>query len=197
MYDFEMPFKAVADFDRLQPKRKAVGFFAAKRAFDIVVSILLLPILIIAAIALLVLNPYFNRGPLFYVQTRMGQHCKAFKVLKFRSMTDVPVIARGADDPLELDRITRLGHFLRKSRVDELPQIFNVLRGQMSLIGPRPDFFHHARRYVRTIPGYKERHSVRPGISGLAQTALGYAEGNAARVAKARADLYYIEHASL
>ena len=92
--------------------------------------------------------------------------------------------------------VTRLGAVLRKTRLDELPQILNVLRGDMSLIGPRPDCFHHARKFVRVVPGYRERHNVRPGISGLAQVTFGYAQGVDATVAKVNADLHYIRNAS-
>jgi lipopolysaccharide/colanic/teichoic acid biosynthesis glycosyltransferase len=173
-----------------------VGFRAAKRLFDIICSVLLLPILALSAIAVFILNPFYNAGPLFFVQTRMGRDCKPFQALKFRSMRVAPVIERGADSPLETDRITRLGGFLRKSRIDELPQILNVLRGDMSLIGPRPDYFDHAVEYLERIPGYRERHAVRPGISGLAQTELGYIEGMDATRRKVAADLYYITHAS-
>jgi lipopolysaccharide/colanic/teichoic acid biosynthesis glycosyltransferase len=127
----------------------------------------------------------------------MGQDCQGFRAVKFRTMTDVESVARRADDPLEHDRITPLGYFLRKSRIDELPQILNVLVGQMSLIGPRPDFFDHALVYLDVVPGYRERHSMKPGISGLAQTELGYVEGLAATERKAAVDLYYIRNASL
>jgi len=106
-------------------------------------------------------------------------------------------LSRGADDPLESSRISRFGNLIRRSRVDELPQLINVLKGDMSLIGPRPDFFHHARKYVRQVPGYRNRHLVRPGISGLAQTEIGYVEGAEATAAKVRADIYYINNACL
>jgi lipopolysaccharide/colanic/teichoic acid biosynthesis glycosyltransferase len=170
-------------------------FQTFKRSFDIAFSILLLPMLCLTALCLVVLNPFFNRGPLLYIQPRMGRDCRAFPAMKFRSMLPAANIARGANDPLETHRITTLGQFLRKSRLDELPQVLNVLRGDMSLIGPRPDYFHHARYYLRVIPGYRARHRVRPGISGLAQTQLGYAAGLDATAAKVRADLYYIENA--
>nr|WP_281242702.1 sugar transferase [Citreimonas salinaria] len=169
----------------------------AKRSFDVVVSILLLPLLLICAVALLALNPFYNRGPLFFLQTRMGRNCKPFKAIKFRSMRPAERLSRGADGPLDADRITPLGSFLRKTRIDELPQIINVLRGDMSLIGPRPDYFSHARRYLREIPGYKSRHVVRPGISGLAQTELGYAVGIEATRRKVQADLYYITNTNM
>lgn len=84
---------------------------------------------------------------------------------------------------------------MRKTRIDELPQILNVLKGEMSLIGPRPDFYEHACVFVTTIPRYAERHVVRPGISGLAQVDLGYAVGSTATRKKVEKDLHYIQHA--
>jgi len=107
-------------------------------------------------------------------------------------MRPVHRILRGPDDPLEADRITRLGQLLRRSRIDELPQFLNVLAGHMSFIGPRPDYWDHAKHYLDTIPGYRQRHVVRPGITGLAQVDGGYAEGVDATVLKTRHDLRYI-----
>jgi lipopolysaccharide/colanic/teichoic acid biosynthesis glycosyltransferase len=155
----------------------------------------LLPILISAAIAIILLNPFLNRGPLLFFQKRMGRNCLPFYAIKFRSMTKVAEIIRAHDDPIELDRITWLGRFMRKTRIDKLPQILNVLKGEMSLIGPRPDFYEHACVFVTTIPGYAERHVVRPGISGLAQVDLGYAVGSTATRKKVEKDLHYIQHA--
>jgi lipopolysaccharide/colanic/teichoic acid biosynthesis glycosyltransferase len=172
------------------------GYLVGKRVFDIVMSILLLPVLGLVAFGLLVFNPFFNRGPLLFIQTRMGKGCVPFRALKFRSMIEVDMVARRHDDPLEEDRITALGRFLRKSRLDELPQVFNVLKGEMSLIGPRPDYHEHALVFLEVVPGYRERHAMRPGISGLAQTELGYIEGTAATARKAAVDLHYIRHAS-
>ena len=171
-------------------------FWRAKRLADIVVSLCLLPAVAIVAFALLLLNRRYNRGPLLYRQTRMGQDLAPFTAIKFRSMQPAPAVTRAVDDPIEADRITPLGRILRKSRIDELPQVINVLRGEMSLIGPRPDYFDHARQYVAQIPEYRLRHLVRPGISGLAQVTLGYAEGLDATRAKATADLAYIRNAS-
>lgn len=197
MYDLAAAqdhFRDAMPLDQARPRRRV--FFGCKRAFDLVVSLLLLPLLVICAVTLLVLNPFHNQGPLFFVQTRMGRNCKPFKAIKFRSMRPADRVARGADGPLDEERITPLGRFMRKSRIDELPQILNVLRGDMSLIGPRPDYFSHARRYVREIPGYRARHMVRPGISGLAQTELGYAVGIEATRRKVQADLFYIANTS-
>lgn len=166
-------------------------FWKVKRAFDIGFSLLLLVPFLFCAVVLCILNPFWNKGALFYRQTRMGQDCKPFTAIKFRSMREEKV-TRGADEPIEAHRITTLGHFLRRSRFDELPQILNVLRGSMSLIGPRPDYFIHAKAYLRQIPEYRARHVVRPGISGLAQVDVGYVESFEGTRAKVDADLRYI-----
>ena len=171
-------------------------FWRTKRAVDIVASLLMLPALAFFALALLVLNRKFNHGPVFFRQQRMGQNLQPFTAIKFRSMQPAKTITRSVDDPIETHRITTLGRVLRKTRIDELPQIINVLRGEMSLIGPRPDYFEHAREYLTMIPEYRDRHLIRPGISGLAQVTLGYAEGIDATRAKATADLAYIRNAS-
>ncbi len=183
--------------DAISNRRFSLYSSFVKPLSDAALSLLLLPVLMVCTVLLMMLNPFFNKGPLFFVQTRMGRDCKAFKAIKFRTMRPTGRVVRGADDPLERDRITPLGHVLRRSRIDELPQILNVLRGEMSLIGPRPDFFHHARRYVRTVPGYRRRHAVRPGISGLAQTDLGYTATTDATRLKVRLDLHYVQNQSL
>jgi lipopolysaccharide/colanic/teichoic acid biosynthesis glycosyltransferase len=170
-------------------------FWFFKRVFDVVVSLALVPALVTTALALVVLNPFFNRGSLFFVQERMGKHCKPFRAIKFRTMVHVAEIVRSHDDPIEMDRITVLGKFLRNSRLDEVPQIINVLKGDMSLIGPRPDYYRHASYFLEHVAGYRERHMVRPGISGLAQVNLGYAVGIEATAAKVNADTYYLANA--
>ena len=168
------------------------SFRIAKRAFDLVVAIAALPLILLTALVLLAINPVWNAGPLFFLQTRMGRDCRPFRAVKFRTMRPANRIMRGPDDPLEADRITPLGQFLRRSRIDELPQFFNILAGHMSLIGPRPDYWDHATHYLDSIPAYRQRHMVRPGITGLAQVDGGYAEGIDATVEKTRHDLRYI-----
>ncbi|MDA7963534.1 sugar transferase [Ruegeria sp.] len=176
---------------------RPVGFLVVKRGMDIGISLLLVPVLAGLAVLLLILNPVLNRGPVLFVQIRMGQGCKPFVAYKFRSMTPNLGKTRRPFDPVENSRITRLGCLLRRSRIDELPQIINVLKGEMSLIGPRPDYIHHARHYRRHIPGYRARHRVRPGISGLAQVEVGYAHSSDAVAAKVRADIRYINNPGL
>lgn len=170
-------------------------FWRMKRLVDVGGALLLLPLLGGFAFLLLIANPWLNRGSLFFQQERMGRRCEPFTMIKFRSMRTTTTETRAADGALETDRITPLGTVLRKTRIDELPQILNVLRGEMSLIGPRPDHFSHASDYLGQIPEYRARHAVRPGIGGLAQVTIGYAQGMAATRAKAAADIAYIENA--
>ncbi|WP_191287501.1 sugar transferase [Aliiroseovarius zhejiangensis] len=171
------------------------GFAIGKRVFDVLFCLLLLPILIAVGVILLILNSAYNPGPVLFMQPRMGRNCIPFMAYKFRTMTPSSR-RRRANDPLEDDRITGLGAALRQSRLDELPQIINVLRGEMSLIGPRPDCYDHAVTFLNDVPGYKERHVVLPGISGFAQTEIGYVEGIAATARKVEADLHYIANRS-
>jgi len=169
-------------------------FWINKRIFDIFLSILLLPLLLIIGSILLILNPFFNSGELFFIQKRMGKNCEFFFAIKFRSMTHIKEITRKYDDPIETNRITPLGRILRKMRIDELPQIMNVLKGDMSLIGPRPDYYIHALEYLKNVKGYRERHTVRPGITGLSQIRLGYVESLDAITKKVSIDNYYIQN---
>ena len=171
-------------------------FWINKRIFDIILSLLLLPLLFIIGIVLLVFNLFFNQGRLFFIQKRMGKNCEVFFAIKFRTMTHVKEITRKCDDPIETNRITPLGKVLRKMRIDELPQILNVLKGDMSLIGPRPDYYEHALEYLENVEGYRERHAVRPGITGLSQIRLGYVETLEATSKKTSIDNYYIQNIS-
>ncbi len=168
-----------------------------KSAFDLFLSIMLLVPLTVTTLVLLVFNPFFNRGSLLFLQERMGRDCQPFTAIKFRTMRPEDNTQRGAFDTLEVDRISRFGLFLRRTRLDELPQIINVLRGEMSLIGPRPDSYAHAQVYLKTVPDYADRHQVLPGISGLAQTEIGYVDGLDGIHHKVRADLDYIANADL
>ena len=169
-------------------------FWISKRLFDVIISVLLLPLLFIISIFLLFLNPLYNSGRLVFIQERMGKNCKAFFAIKFRTMSPIEEITRKYDEPIELDRITPLGRILRRMRIDELPQILNVLRGDMSLIGPRPDYYAHALEYLKNVEGYYDRHIVRPGITGLSQVTLGYVESLDLISKKVSIDNYYIQN---
>jgi len=169
-------------------------FWINKRLFDLVISIFLLPLLFIISIFLLFLNPLYNPGRLVFVQERMGINCENFFAIKFRTMSPIKEITRKYDEPIELDRITPLGNILRRMRIDELPQILNVLKGEMSLIGPRPDYYVHALEYLKNVEGYTERHAIRPGITGLSQVSLGYVDNLETISKKVSIDNYYIQN---
>lgn len=193
--DIAVSPRALPPAGRWRRRRAAPGFLVAKRSLDLLLALLAMPLVAVASLALVACNPIWNPGPLLYAQKRMGRGCLPFRALKFRTMRVVPSVTRGPDDPLETDRITPLGHFLRRTRIDELPQFLNVLVGQMSVVGPRPDYWDHAIHYMDVIPGYRQRHALRPGITGLAQVDGGYAEGIEATVLKTRHDLRYLEAA--
>jgi len=171
-------------------------FWINKRLFDILVALLLIPVLLVFSVILPFFNILFNRGSLFFIQDRMGKECSVFSAIKFRTMVPTKEITRKYNDPIETNRITSLGKILRKCRIDELPQILNVLKGEMSLIGPRPDCYTHALEYLKSINGYRERYTIRPGITGLSQVRLGYAEGLEATEKKVEVDNYYIKNIS-
>ena len=169
-----------------------------KRIFDVCASLVLLvaalPILLIVAVLVKIESP----GPIFYRQERVGLNGQPFMLLKFRSMrTDAEADGVPRWAAVNDSRITRLGNFIRKTRIDEIPQIFNVLKGEMSFIGPRPERPFFVDQLVDAIPYYLERHRVKPGISGWAQ--LNYPYGASIEDAKEKFqfDLYYIKNYSL
>jgi lipopolysaccharide/colanic/teichoic acid biosynthesis glycosyltransferase len=139
-----------------------------------------------------------DRGPLFYEQERVGRGDDTFKVLKFRSMGvhaekgGKPQWAQ-QNDP----RVTRVGNFIRKVRIDELPQIVNVFKGEMSFVGPRPERPYFVEQLSEDIPFYKVRHSIKPGITGWAQVRYGYGATVEDAVQKLQYDLYYVKNNSL
>jgi len=167
-------------------------FLILKRSFDVIFSLCSLPLLLAVCFVFLCLNPFWNPGSLFFFQRRMGQNRQGFTILKFRSMTGDRSIERGANDPLEKSRITPLGHWMRQTKVDELPQILNVLVGQMSLIGPRPEVFSFAETYRDAIPGYGIRETVKPGLSGYAQVTQGYTDSIEMAREKTKLDTFYV-----
>jgi len=169
-----------------------------KRMMDIFISLLLLlissPILIISAVAIKI----DSEGPVLFKQERLGQNGKPFKVLKFRSMIKDAEKYTGPvwsqkDDP----RVTKLGKFVRKARIDEIPQMVNVLKGEMSLVGPRPEREFFVEKLSKEIPYYKRRLKVRPGITGWAQIKHKYDESIEDVKIKLRYDLFYIENMSI
>ncbi len=169
-------------------------FAGTKFAFDRSIGLMAVPVVALVSLVLLALNPFLNPGPLFYAQIRMGKRGRPFVMYKFRSMLPAERVVRHHGDGVEDSRITPLGRILRKHRIDELPNLLNVLRGNMSVIGPRPDAWSHARHYQKTIPDYARRHGVRPGISGLAQVKSGYTDCADSTRLKVAHDLEYIHN---
>lgn len=171
---------------------------AIKRLFDISVSLLLfvvtLPILLLAMLAIVI----ESGRPVFYRQERVGQGGHPITVLKLRSMRQD---AEGDGKPrwagTNDDRITRVGRFIRKTRIDELPQLINVLRGDMSFVGPRPERPFFVRQLIAEIPYYDVRHSVKPGITGWSQVCYPYGASVEDAIAKLEYDLYYVKNHSL
>lgn len=151
-----------------------------------------LPIMLITAILIKLENP----GPALFIQHRVGQGGKPFRIYKFRSMTIRPENAESKFATQEEARITKIGKVIRKSRIDELPQFFNVLKGEMALIGPRPEQESFVKQFEQEIPFYGYRHMVKPGITGWAQTVQGYADDTSSTREKLAHDLYYIKHFS-
>ena len=166
-----------------------------KRTFDIVVSLglllLTLPLLVLTACLIKLESP----GPIFYHQARVGLHGRVFTILKFRSMrVDAETDGRPRWAAQEDPRITRVGAVIRKLRIDELPQILNVLRGDMSFVGPRPERPFFVAKLTAAIPYYAERHSVRPGITGWAQINFPYGASTEDARRKLTYDLYYVKN---
>ncbi len=166
-----------------------------KRVLDLgiasVIGLLSLPLL--PVIALLIRR---DGGPALFRQPRVGEGGRPFTLYKLRTMrVDAAAAAQWAslDDP----RITRIGHFLRKSHLDELPQLWNVLKGDMSLVGPRPEQPEFVDRLERSVPFYQRRHMLRPGITGWAQVRCGYAGSDVGSAWKLCHDLYYLKHRSM
>lgn len=185
-------------FGSLVPAR---GYFHLKTAIDALTSLLalplILPIMLVAAIAILI----DDGGPVFFRQRRIGHRGTPFRVLKFRTMRADPRLiegdARKAAMTGDFDpRITRVGGFLRKTRIDELPQVWNILKGEMSWIGPRPEAEVLSHWYVGEIPFYRYRHVVKPGVSGWAQTNQGHVAEVEDIHRKLQYDFYYIKYFS-
>ncbi|MGI4718198.1 MAG: TIGR03013 family XrtA/PEP-CTERM system glycosyltransferase [Janthinobacterium lividum] len=169
-----------------------------KRTFDLVCSTLILaltfPLMLLAAL----LVKMEDRGPVFYSQERVGKDGKTFFVHKFRSMrVDAEKAGKpqwaAQNDP----RVTRFGNFMRKTRIDELPQILNVFKGEMSFVGPRPERPYFVEQLIEVVPYYNVRHSVKPGITGWAQVRYGYGSSAEDALQKLQYDLYYVKNNSL
>jgi exopolysaccharide biosynthesis polyprenyl glycosylphosphotransferase len=168
-----------------------------KRLLDIILAsfllLLSLPVLAITALAI----KLESEGKIIYKQKRTGLHNQEFEILKFRSMR-ADAEKNGAQWSSKADqRITRVGNFIRKTRIDELPQLVNVLKGEMSVIGPRPEREIFIKELEKVIPFYRCRHLIKPGITGLSQVSLGYGSSVSDAVHKHRYDIFYLKYHNL
>lgn len=169
-----------------------------KRIMDLTIAVLASPVFVVAVPVVLVGNLFGNRGPMFFKQNRVGQRNSVFGMWKFRTMTidaneDGVGVWTAQDDP----RITPFGRFLRRSHLDELPQVMNVLRGDVSIVGPRPEQPHYVDELTAAIPFYGLRHAVKPGVTGWAQVKYPYGASEEDALEKLQYELYYLRHQSL
>ncbi|MDH4422863.1 MULTISPECIES: exopolysaccharide biosynthesis polyprenyl glycosylphosphotransferase [Bacillus] len=165
-----------------------------KRAFDIVLALIgsgvMFPLVFVVAILIILESP----GSPFYFQERLGKDGKRFRIIKLRSMR-LDAEKNGAQWAKKNDpRITKIGIFIRRTRIDELPQFFNILKGDMSVVGPRPERPMFTDKFEREIPGFKKRLLVKPGVTGWAQVNGGY---DITPKEKLKLDIYYINNSSI
>ena len=184
IHQFDTPIVLI-NTTGLTPEQRIV-----KRFFDVVLcviaAVVLSPLMLIIAAAI----KLEDHGPVFYKQARVTRDGKVFDILKFRSMVEDAEQRPATDDD---DRITKVGHVIRATRVDELPQLFNIIKGEMSIVGPRPKRIEHVQKYTEAIPEFEFRSKVKGGLTGFAQI---YGKYNTSAYDKLKLDLMYIENYS-
>jgi lipopolysaccharide/colanic/teichoic acid biosynthesis glycosyltransferase len=171
---------------------RPIFFSIGKRVFDVASSVIALILLSPLFLLLSLIIKLSSPGPIFFFQIRMGRFCQPFRIIKFRTMTFNPdqkeIISTGLNDP----RVTKIGKLMRPLHLDELPQLWNVIFGKMSIVGPRPEAFDFAQK-MRKVPLYDLRHLLRPGITGHAQITQGYTRGVVEEMTeKLEYDLFYV-----
>ena len=163
-----------------------------ERLVSIIILLLLSPVFLLISLVILI-----TMGrPIFFVQKRMGRNNTVFKMYKFRTMKNTPIAKTITYASIDDPRITKFGQILRKHRIDELPQFLNIVFGNMSLIGPRPEPMSLAEGYSQSIKDYSLRHLVNPGITGYAQVKMGYADSEQSTKIKLSYDLEYVKKIS-
>jgi sugar transferase (PEP-CTERM system associated) len=178
--------------------RQGIARTAVKRVFDILAALVLIVLSLPVVLLTVVLIALESGFPVFYRQERVGQGGRIFKVTKFRSMrADAEEDGQPRWAASNDDRVTRVGRVIRKYRIDELPQLLNVLKGDMSLVGPRPERPYFVDQLTRKLPFYAARHSIKPGITGWAQVRYHYAATLDDAAQKLQFDLYYVKNHSL
>ena len=168
-----------------------------KRGMDLILALILMVVLSPLALITAIIIKCESKGPVIFKQTRIGENMKPFKVYKFRSMK-LHDPKKHSKYTLDCDtRVTKFGKFMRKTRIDELPQLWNILKGTMSFIGPRPEWDILAKDYAEQINYYNLRHLIKPGITGWAQVMFPYGESLDDAKRKLEYDLYYLKHQDL
>lgn len=177
----------------------ALGLYPLlKRLMDLALSLALIPLFLLVLPWAALLIKLDSRGNVFYRQTRVGLNGKPFCIVKFRTMAQNAESMTGAMFAQQNDpRVTRFGRIMRSSRIDELPQLYNVLKGDMTVVGPRPERPEHIARFEKQIPFYHTRHVAKPGLTGWAQVRYHYGSTDEDAIVKLQYDLYYIRHQSL
>lgn len=161
-----------------------------------IICVLTSPLMLATALAIWIESGF--KGPILFRQKRVGENGKNFEVLKFRSMrTDAEADGKARWATENDDRVTRVGRFIRKVRIDELPQCWNVIKGEMSFVGPRPERPEFVEKLKEAIPYYDVRHVVKPGLTGWAQLCYPYGANEKDAAEKLKFDLYYVKHQSL
>jgi exopolysaccharide biosynthesis polyprenyl glycosylphosphotransferase len=179
-----------------QPVSRNSDYAALKRVADFVVTTAMAPLWLALGLLIWVAIRIDSSGPAIFRQKRVGRNGELFTLYKFRTMVDGAERNGPQFTTTDDERLTRVGRWLRRFRVDEIPQLWNVVRGDLSLVGPRPEQPEFVDRFSYAIPFYSYRHLVRPGVTGWSQVNYGYADGEADTVEKLTYDLYYLKHMS-
>lgn len=181
-------------WELIAPVEQRAPWLFGKRILDVILVVVTMPVWLLVWLAGAAFVRLSSRGPAMFLQPRVGYRGRQFTLVKLRTM----VVDAEANGPRfaapDDDRIIRGGRVMRRYRIDEVPQLWNVLRGDLSLVGPRPEQVAFAAEFDRTIPFYSHRHLVRPGVTGWAQVNYGYADGEADTIEKLTYDLYYVKH---
>jgi len=193
----KVPVRELAETTLLFDVREIhhIGYSRISRILDIGVALLGLMVLIFVTPIILIGNFISNRGPLLFAQDRVGKGQGTFRILKFRSM--VPGSSNGEWTKKNDARITKFGKFLRLSHLDELPQVINILRGNLSIVGPRPEQPHYVEQLAKNIPYYQSRHLVRPGLTGWAQVNYPYGADEIDALEKLQYEFWYLQHQTM
>ncbi|MBA0882466.1 exopolysaccharide biosynthesis polyprenyl glycosylphosphotransferase [Flavobacterium sp. BBQ-18] len=166
------------------------------RVLEVFVSVIGLLITLLLIPFVFLVNSIANKGSLFYTQERVGKDGVVFKILKFRTMIEDAELENAAFATVQDNRITAFGKFMRKTRMDEFPQFVNVLKGEMAVIGPRPERPLFVKEFAERMPFYETRHIIKPGLTGWTQVNYSYGESIEGSLIKLQYDLYYIKHRS-